>query len=229
MPDKPMNESITFTPPQRNGIIFHISVMVALLAASLLFFNLATQTDLGPAFLAYLLAALFLAVPLPLLGYRLFSLCSAEYIVDRDGLHLRWGQRGEDIPIGDILWVRSGEELAQPLEQPTLRWPGSIVGRLAHEEAGTLEFMAAQIDEIVLIGVDQKVYVISPQDCAGFIQAYESLRELGSLAPFAAHSTYPNFVVSEVWESTPARSMLVVGFVLGLALWIWVGVTVPSR
>jgi hypothetical protein len=59
-----------------------------------------------------------------LLAYRLYALWTASYSLERDGVHLRWGFRSEDVPIDAVLWVRTDENLGMRLALPFFRWPG---------------------------------------------------------------------------------------------------------
>ena len=136
-------ETYVFEPPQREGIIFHVVVILLLVAAAITLFSQATQAELGPFFLFYLLGSTSLALPLPFLIYRLLSLRRAAYILERDGIRLQWGLRVEDIPITEVLWVRLVEDLERPLALPWLRLPGSIVGTRRHM-GQVVEFMASE-------------------------------------------------------------------------------------
>lgn len=64
-----------------------------------------TETAVGPVFLRYLLLAGLCLLPLPLLVYRFRALQRAHYILERDGIRLRWGLRAEDIPMDQVDWV----------------------------------------------------------------------------------------------------------------------------
>ena len=64
--------------------------------------------------------------------YRLYALQNASYIIARDGVHLRWGARREQIPMDEILWVHPAAELPAPVSLPRLRWPGAVLG-LRHQ------------------------------------------------------------------------------------------------
>ena len=79
---------------------------------------LAGRAPLGPLFLVYLLGAITVAAPTPLLAYRAFGLSRSHYVIERDGIRLKWGFREEDIPISEIEWVEYAEDLIVPLKKP---------------------------------------------------------------------------------------------------------------
>jgi hypothetical protein len=224
-----MNQEIAqFFPPRRRGLLFNIGLVVGLGLLSAALFMLASRAPLGPLFLVYLLGAVTVAAPTPLLAYRAYSLYRSKYQIERDGIRLKWGFREEDIPISEIEWVEYAEDLIVPLIKPRLIWPGAVVGKTEQEGLGEVEFMAAEENEMVMIGTKQRVYVISPGDAGGFVRTYRKYYELGSLAPFPAYSNYPSFLFVDIWQDVITRVLLIVTLILSLALFVWVGLVIPS-
>src|SRR5512146_1946056 len=101
-----------FFPPRRNGIIFQSVTGLVLVAACASCVVLAIHATTDINFLVYLVLSLALFAPLPLLVYRLYSLAGASYRMERDGLHMHWGLRYEDVPLMEIEWVRPASEVA---------------------------------------------------------------------------------------------------------------------
>ena len=89
--------------------------------------------------------------------------------------------------------------------------------------------MAADVNQMVLIGTPQRVYGISPGDRNHFLRTFQAQTELGSLSPISAYSAYPSFLMAEIWRSPMARVFLVLSLVFSLALFVWVGLIVPTR
>jgi hypothetical protein len=224
-----MHETSNFEPPRRVGTLFQAAVIIVLATSIAWLFFQAIQADLGPTFLFYLLVAVLLAIPLPVLLYRLYSLQRASYILERDGIHLQWGLRTVDIPMPDVLWVHLNEDLDHPLAMPLLRWPGSVVGVRRDRELGTIEFMCSETRRMMLIATPERVFAISPGDRNAFLRAFQKQTELGSLTPVHAHSVYPTFLLAEIWTSTPARILLGLGIVLSVTLFIWVSQAVSTH
>ena len=82
------------------------------------------------------------AVPIPLLVNRAFALIRSEYIVERDGIRLKWGFREVDIPVTDLEYVELAEDLLFPLEFPRMQWPGAVIGANQQDQSGHVEFLA---------------------------------------------------------------------------------------
>lgn len=85
------NETIQFAPPRRRGLILHIGLLLVSLGVGSVLFLLATRQQAGVVFMLYLLAALLILAPAPILGYRAYALIGAGYALQRDGLRIRWG------------------------------------------------------------------------------------------------------------------------------------------
>lgn len=223
-----MDESIVINPPRRAGYIFHFLAISILASLSGFFLFQAVQSVLGPIFLMYLLGGLFLAVPIPLLFYRVYALYRSAYVLGRDGLKIKWGLREEHIPMTDIDWVRMAATLDHSLQMPRIRWPGGFVGTRQNKELGKVEFMAARANEAILIGSKKRVFVISPIDHKQFIKNFRYQIELGGLKPLEPRSVYPSFLLAEIWKSKLARVLALSGFILNIALLVWVSLEVPN-
>ena len=129
-------ETKIFIPPRRRGLLFNLGIIFLLTLASLALLFVATGTPLGPGFLLYLLGALSIAAPIPVLAYRTLNLMRGEYRLGRSGIQLHWGFREEDIPMEQIEYVELAEDLLFPLELPRWRWPGVLVGINQQEKLG---------------------------------------------------------------------------------------------
>jgi hypothetical protein len=228
-------ERQVYYPDKRSGTIFQLGLVLLLLAASAFSMYRATQAQIGPEFLIFLLLSLVFLPWIPLLGYRIYSLNSALYSLERDGIILRWGLRLEQIPIADILWVYPAEELTVPLPMPVLRWPGSLVGmrRNPHAERFSappeIEYLAGSRRGLVLVGTTQRIYALSPINPQAFMNTFHRLTELGSMGRMPPQSVYPTFLISRVWQSPAARILLLTSLLLSLALLGWSLIAIPNR
>jgi hypothetical protein len=220
------NQTNRFEPPRRSGLLFQGGVSLALAVMVFLLFSQALLAKLGPQFLLYLAAALALAVPLPVILYRLVALVRSGYTIDRNGVRLQWGLRAEDIPMSEVLWVKDAR--AEPLNLPRLRWPGALVGLCRQPDNSLVEFMASQTQKLVLIGTPERVYAVSPEDFDGFLRAFRYQIEMGSLTPLRTFSAQPTFLFADIWQAPAARTFLVVALVLALALFTFVGFAIPN-
>src|SRR5512141_1283410 len=101
-----MGDESVFYPAKSRAVIFHLLSLIILLAGGVFGMAQATRSPAGPVFLLNLLLALVSVSLVLLLAYRLYALWTASYSLERDGIHLRWGFRAEDVPIDAVLWVR---------------------------------------------------------------------------------------------------------------------------
>lgn len=221
-------ERMSFNPDRRFGIVFHLGAISFLLAGAAYGLNRASQADIGPVFFIALLPSLLAIFLVPLLAYRLYGLITAAYVLQRDGIRLQWGLRVEEIPMNAILWVRLARDLKTRLPLPFIFWPGSVIGVRNMPATGIIEYLASSPLDLVLIATQGRVFAITPANRQDFINHFQSLSELGSLAPIPARSIQPSLLLGRVWASIPARSLILVGFGLSLALYAWVSVVIPG-
>lgn len=191
------------------------------------FWNL-SGAGAGPQFVIFLLVGILAFTPIPLLSYRAYALFRAQYVLDRDSLELRWGLRDEIIPLADIEWVRSVQDLTQSLGGPSLPLPGAILGLRRHPDLGVVEFLASARESLLLVATPKRVYAISPADPAEFIQTFARAVELGSLRPAKARSLYPSFIIARAWQAGLVRYLWLAALFLNLGLAVWVSLLVPS-
>jgi hypothetical protein len=219
---------MTDFPPPRRGLTFQVTLIIVATVLAALFAVLASQEPIGLRFTIYILVAAFAFFPLPFLAYWLYSLTRANYSLDREKLTLTWGLRVEQIPVSEVEWVRPMEALASPLALPFVHLPGAIMGNRRHPDLGPVEFLASDPKTLVLVATSKRVFVISPQDTAGFMQNIQRAIEMGSLSPAEPQSVYPTFIVALAWESMLARYLWLAGLFLNIGLLAWVTLMIPS-
>lgn len=222
--------TLIFHPPRRRGLILQGVLIAVLTLAGLWSIWQMTETAIGPLFLRYLLLAGVALLPLPLLIYRFRALQRAQYILERDGIRLRWGLRAEDIPMDQVDWVHPREDLLSGLPLPPVRWPGAVVGSSLRPLPGAsrVEFLASTTRDLVLIGTPGRVFAISPQDSQAFLESYQRLTELGSLSPIAAYSERPVGFLAETWGRRSVRLLFLAALLLSLVLFVWVSLVIPN-
>jgi hypothetical protein len=228
-----MGDVMVYYPARKQGVIFHLVSMSALVAGGVLGMSQATRSPAGLVFMLNLLVALVSVGLLLVLAYRLYALWTASYSLERDGIRIRWGFRSEDLPINAVLWMRPAEDLAMHLPLPLIRWPGAVTGvrRIPGGEGrrAVIEYMADRVSSLILIATAERILAISPADGNAFLAAYQQFSEKGSLTPFAAHSIYPGFLFPEVWEDAAARFLVLGSIMLVLILFAWVSILIPQR
>jgi hypothetical protein len=61
------------------------------------------------------------------------------------------------------------------------------------------------------------------------LSTYQTLAELGSLAPLQMRSSYASSLLTRVWDAKTARFLLIAGGVLAILLLVFVGIALPFR
>ncbi len=224
-----MSEEYVFYPERRSGIIVHAVGLVILSTIALIALWRSFTDEIGLRFALDLLLGLIAVAGLAHLAYRLFSLRNSSYIVEREGVRLRWGLRGEDIPIAQVLAAGHPQDYGHPLPLPLPRWPGAVVGTRRSSRGETFEFMASDTSRLVLLATPGRIYVLSPANPEEFLLAFQRCIEMGSLIPWERRSYYPANLLRTAWRSPAARFSLLAAAALGLGLLVWVILLLPTR
>jgi hypothetical protein len=192
------------------------------LAGSVWNFNRATGAQIQPAFGATLLLFAAFSLPLPMIGYRLYALLRSSYSLHAGSLRLAWGLRVEEIPLGEITWVRTERELGYRLPLPLLSWPGAVVGIRRVARKGAFEFLASRRRGLILIETTRRVFVISPEDPAGFMHSFQRISEIGTLDPVHGESVRATALVESLVESRLPRSLAAGMLIAAAGFTAWV-------
>jgi len=217
-----------FQPPRRRGLLIQGSLLILLAASGGYFFFLSTQDASGVEFLLHILIALVILAPVPVLVYRLYGLINARYLLQRDGLRIRWGLRREDIPLHQIEWIRPAVELGFRMPLPWLRWPGALLGSRRVAELGVVEYLSADLNHMILVATSDKIFAISPEETRAFLSLFQQINEMGSLTPLDPQSVNPGVLIGRVWENPLARLLILLSFGVGLVLLGTVAFAVPG-
>ena len=218
-----------FFPPRVIGFSLHVILVLLLLGGTGVMLYLAFQQPGGGLLIVYLLGSLALISLLPVAGYRGYALMRAGYSLERDGLRVRWGLRAEDIPLPEIIWVRSAEDLEIPLKIPGISVPGAILGSTTHEDIGQVEFMASSFRNLVIVASVNKTVVLSPEDPQDFIMKFQRAIEMGSLTPIPARSVIPAAYLQQVFADRFARVAIPASLGLTLLVMVVTSLLIPSR
>ena len=221
-------DTLVFLPARRIGLVVQLVFALVLAAGVGISFWFGVNQKIGSYLTLLLLLSLLLAVPLAWVLYRGFSLIQARYIVERDGLRIRWGLHNEDIPLPEIEWVRPVGEMGLRLPQPAFAWPGAILGRREIEDLGRVEFLASDLEKILLVATPRQIYAISPEDTRGFQAAFQRAVLMGSLTPFKPRSTIPAVFLKNIWSDRAARTFMISGIGLTLILLVLVNLVIPT-
>jgi hypothetical protein len=216
-----------FPPARRRGLILLsiLAVVLAVISMVALFFTF--QTQVGLTFAIYFVIFVLTAIPVPILGYRVYALGRANYQLDRNILRLTWGLRIEDIPVTDVEWIRPLKGLLAPINLPFFSLPGGILGVTRQADIGRVEFLAADAGTLVLVATPRMIFAISPEDPTAFLAAFQKTIEMGSLQRGQGLSQYPSFVVARAWENSIVRLIWLAGGLLNIGLLVWVTLLIP--
>ena len=155
-----------------------------------------------------------------LLIYRLYGLLTARYIIDRDGLRLRWGLAYDDIPIHRLTRVDRAGVLGLEQYPPLgLWWPGLIIGRRRFENLGEVEYFSARGPaDMVVVQTEDRSLAISPKDVDGFLQAVTDSLRMGALNTREESMTRPTFTLARLGSDRAAVLLVILGGLLPLVL-----------
>lgn len=221
--------TLSFLPVRRRGFLLLSGALLVNAAIVIFLASQAMAQQVRGFFIIYLIAATLAFIPLPLVLYRLFALLRSKYSVDRDGFYIQWGLRTEDIPMSEVDWVRLSSDLPYNLDFPRLNMPGSIIGSTHHSDLGTIEFIATDTSQLVLIATHQQIFAISPKDVRGLLNAYQRSAEMGSIAPIAPQSSRADFLAASIVGDKTARWLILISAFLSTTLLILVSFLIPTR
>jgi hypothetical protein len=209
---------VVFYPRRPAGLIFHTAALGLLLAGGGYALWQAVNALSGATFTIYLVPAGIAILAAGQLIFSLYGLLSARYILDRDGVRLRWGPRVEDIPGDNILWVASEGEVPFRLRFPFFRWPGAVVGARKISDGRRLEFLSDRTRNLALVATQNVIYVVSPEKLQDFLITFGSIAEQGVIAPLAARSEDSTDLLVGFWADLTARFLVTAGTLLTIVL-----------
>ena len=224
-----MDQKREHRPSIQRGVIFHLGILLIILAASgyLLWLALFQQTQ--GVFILSLIASMLVFLPFPFFLYRLFSLLRAKYTLSRDGVSIQWGLRTEDIPITEIEWIRLPGDLATKLPLPRIIFPGAVLGTRKHRDLGIIEYIASDLRRLILIATKDRIFAISPRNINAFEDDFYRSTEMGSITPIEKQSSQPQFIMASLMSDKASRAFLLSSAFLSLLLLIAVSFIIPTR
>lgn len=224
-----MSENQIFLPKRNPGLPIQIALVLIVLGGAGVLLYFVFQQSGGVNLILLLTGALILLALVPFLAYRAYALLHANYDLERNGLKIRWGLRTLDIPLSEVEWVRSADDLQIPLKLPLFSLPGAVLGVSQHPDLGAVEFIASSPVGLVIVACMDRVVALSPDQEQEFIQKFNRTIEMGTLSPIQPQSLEPAVFLRSVFSDRLARVTIPTGFGLWFLLLILVSVMIPNR
>jgi hypothetical protein len=223
-----MSDNQIFLPKRNPGLPIQIALVLIVLGGAGFLLYLVFQQSGGLNLILLLAGALILLAMVPFLAYRAYALLHAEYDLERNGLRIRWGLRILDIPLSEVEWVRSADDLQIPLKLPLFSLPGAVLGVSQHPDLGAVEFIASSTANVVIVACMDRVVALSPDQELEFIQNFNRTIEMGTLSPIQPQSLEPAIFLRSLFSDRLARVTIPTGFGLWFLLLILVSVLIPN-
>jgi len=179
-----------------------------------------------PSFLAYLGAA-GMAVLALLFAFWTYSCVTMRYVLDGNGLTVRWGPIKHFIAIDRVQAVAHGRGEQRP-RISGLGWWGYHVGRGEVDGQRTLFFSTHRSgEEIVYVKTAGLTYALSPQDADRFTSEINRLRQ-STRSDRASGIEREILAAHPIWADHVAQALAVVAVLLNIALWGYIFAAYPD-
>jgi hypothetical protein len=203
----------------RRGLAFGVALMVLIAAVDVGLILLAAGRPIRIGTFVIGLAVLLSLGLLSLLGYWMYGLAHAAYLLDRNMVVIQWGPMEQMIPTGSITRVVAGRELKGRYHFAGGMWPGYCIGYGDAPQLGPVLFYATQPPRRQLyIVTDEISYGISPANLDGFVSALAKRLEMGPTQTVEQSSRRPAFLSWPIWQDRLGLAMLAVSTLLLLGL-----------
>ena len=182
-----------------------------------------------PGFLAYLGAGV-LAVLAAAFGFWAWACSSMRYVLDHQGLSIRWGPVTHFLPMSSITAVTPGKAEMRP-RISGVGWWGYHIGSGDAEGVGPVVFFSTHrsADELVYVRTASVAYGLSPQDPERFateIERFQSAKDDGG--PAEATIRREQIAAHPIWGDRIAQYLALAAIAVNVALWGYVLAVYPD-
>ena len=195
-----------FRPDHRAALSIHIAVGLTLGAMGVLGMLRLVRVPMDWQSALALLGVAVAAAGLPVILTRLAALARAGYDIDSQSLTIRWGDDLEVVPLDDILELRVGGALSPWMRRRVgarSRWSRA---RFTAEEGQPVEaFATTSGANLVLVVTPRAALALSPDDLAGFVDAFSRYSAVISAKKVSRITSRPPTLVRELLSSVFAR------------------------
>jgi hypothetical protein len=195
-----------------------VAAVAVVLAAVLL--TVAVGWDISAVkFLAFVGAFALVAVAV-LFSYWAYALLTLSYVLDEQGLTIRWGLVWQFVPLSSVQRFVPGREA--PLTQVQgINWWGCHVGRGAVEGLGETLFYSTHKSpwDAIYIVTPVVAYAISPENHVRFVMDLQHLlRETSAEGTAGPRATYSTLAVHPFWLDRYGQLLALAAIVANVAL-----------
>ncbi len=182
-----------------------------------------------PGFLAYLGAGV-LAVLAAAFGFWAWACSSMRYVIDHQGLSIRWGPITHFLPMSSITAVTPGKAEMRP-RISGVGWWGYHIGSGDVEGVGPVVFFSTHrsAEELVYVRTASVAYGLSPQDPERFaaeIERFQSAKDDGG--PAEATIRRELIAAHPIWADRIAQYLALAAIAVNVALWGYVLAVYPD-
>jgi hypothetical protein len=147
-----------------------------------------------------------------LIGYWVYGLAGASYLLDRNALIIQWGTSKQVIPTNEIERIFTGDEINRDFHFYGGGWPGHWVGYGEVKDAGETLFYATQPPrKQIFVATPGLVYGISPADRAAFLESLQKRLQMGPTQAVEQSSRRPPILEWPIWRDWLGLTLLGAG------------------
>ncbi len=182
-----------------------------------------------PGFLAYLGAGV-LAVLAATFGFWAWACSSMRYVLDHQGLSIRWGPVTHFLPMSSITAVTPGKAEMRP-RISGVGWWGYHIGSGDVEGVGPVVFFSTHrsAEELVYVRTASVAYGLSPLDPERFaaeIERFQSAKD--EAGPTKATIRREQIAAHPIWADHIAQYLALAAIAVNVALWGYVLAVYPD-
>lgn len=160
--------------------------------------------------------------------YRTWAAFTLEYWVDRNAITLRWAHLHQVIPTQSVRAISHGAELSMGAAQ-LRRWPMPFLDIAATPTTQSINLCATRPPaECIVLQTDAGVYVLSPADAEGFVEALQARYRLGATQTVMPQRVQRAWLASILSEDRQGAWLLLIGLAGVLVLFAVLTISFPD-
>ena len=200
-----------YRPPRKLGTATGAIATGWSLALSLLLLSRGLTTDISLSTLGPYLAAAFFFGLAVLFGYWTYGCYTLRYVINRNGLAIRWGAIRQLIPLDQIERLVEGRQAPEP-RVDGVSWPGHHVGRAAVRRVGDTLFYSTHRsrEDLLYLVTPSQSYGLSVTDVEAFGRDIQEQRDLGPHVPVRQSPERYTVAAQPFWSDGVAQALALV-------------------